>query len=132
MAERLNENYGASKIGQAVNTIQGKASAITQFNKMLVFQASGRIGENNNEENNIIIAFHLMSEDQLCNEGIFRKLADYLVHHSVSSISDVALAKGSAMQYLSGVKETIKEKFPKNKTDKINKAFYPFLFDFFF
>ena len=106
----LDDCYGESGAGQAVKTIQGKASAINQFNRMLQFISNSVEGS----EKIAVVSFDKLPEEILCDIKLFGKFADYLVNHAVSQISDKEFARDTALQYFSGGKEAAKEKFPNN------------------
>jgi len=109
-------NYGQSGSSEAKKTIQGKTSAIQQFYKMLYYEASEKVTEQ--EQLSIIqssiLSFDKMTEISLCDINLYSRFAYYLVHHAVSRADKQQLARDTALQYFRGFKEAVKERFPQN------------------
>ena len=85
--------------GNAIATIRGKVSASNSFSQFLNVAAATNINE--------------IEEQELCDPALLRRYATFLVDHFVTG-EDEHLMCDSAKQYLSGVYNVIKLRFPSN------------------
>lgn len=93
------EYEGMASAGTSRATEAGRSSAKKHFNASCEKKLIGR--------------FELLSEAQLCDEKLFREFATYLAENAVKSNGEL-LMSGTAVQYLSAIKEMAVKKFPYN------------------
>ena len=85
--------------GNAIATIRGEISASNGFSQFLNVAAAASIDD--------------IEEQELCNPALLRRYATFLVDHFVIGDDD-RLMCDSAKQYLSGIYNVIKLRFPLN------------------
>ena len=56
-----------------------------------------------------------LSEDQFCDVTLFREFSTYLAEHALVARKKMLLMAGSAVQYLSVIKECAIARFPENE-----------------
>ena len=95
MSREISELTG----GNASATIRGKLSASKTFSQFLTAAAATNIND--------------IEEQELCDPALLRRYATFLVDHFVTG-DDERLMCDSAKQYLSGVYNVIKLRFPLN------------------
>jgi hypothetical protein len=83
----------------AKKTEEGKVSAIHQLNAFQEVQGLDQ--------------WETIDENVICDENYWQCFGTFLVHFAVDKKGD-PLARDTALQYLSGSKETVKKKFPEN------------------
>ena len=100
--------------GASRSTEAGRASAKQHFQ---LFLRKQQLGE-----------YQSLTEDQLCNEKLFREFATYLSVAEQLRVKEL-LKSGSAIQYLSAIKEMAQRKYPENDLWKEHRLdrWYPSL-----
>jgi hypothetical protein len=93
------EYEGMASAGTSRATEAGRSSAKKHFNAFCNKKLIGK--------------FELLSEKQLCDEKLFREFATYLAENAVKSNGEL-LMSGTAVQYLSAIKEMAVKKFAEN------------------
>jgi hypothetical protein len=86
--------------GSSASTAQNTRSALLHFAHFLESKEMG--------------LFEACTEDDLCSVALFQEFGSYLVSTARSFNTDDLLATKTASSYLSGVKEKILKRFPKN------------------
>jgi hypothetical protein len=95
--------------GSAKKTEDGKKSAIHQLNAFQEMQG--------------LNSWDTLDEKVICDETYWQCFGTFLVYFAVDKRGDL-LARDTATQYLSGCKETVKKKFPKNEIWQREKEWY--------
>ena len=108
--------------GSSRATEAGRVSALRHAD---IFCTNKQIGLNGDG----IAAFGRLSESEICNQEFFKEFATYLAEHALGQYTGTLLKPGSAIQYLSGVKEFAQKKFSANPfwIEKSLDMWYPFL-----
>jgi hypothetical protein len=95
--------------GSAKKTEEGRKSAINQLNAFQELQGLG--------------AWDNLDEKFICDENYWQCFGTFLVNIAVDKKGDL-LARDTALQYLSGCKETVKKKYPNNALWQREKEWY--------
>lgn len=107
--------------GSSRATEAGRVSALKHVD---IFCANKHIGLDAGGK----ASYKKLTEDQICNKDFYKEFATYLAEHAVKSNGDLIMA-GTAIQYLSAVKEYAQGKYSSNPIwiEKSLDTWYPFL-----
>lgn len=107
--------------GSSKSTEAGRVSALKHAD---IFCKNKQIGLDNRGN----ASFGRLSENEICREEFFKEFATYLAEHAVKT-NGVLLMSGTAMQYLSALKEYAQAKFSSNPLwiEKSLDTWYPYL-----
>jgi hypothetical protein len=104
MSESIQTGRSFERIGEfgnAAKTVAGKVSAMNHFESFLKLKNMG--------------PFQSLNEKQLCDIPLLQEFGTYLCDEARDNRTKDLLSKGTAQQYLSGVKITLSEKFRDNE-----------------
>jgi hypothetical protein len=111
----LNKEYGQSG-GQSASTQDIKRAAVGKLDIMLM-----GIGEP-------AFRIYLLDEKSVCDKAFFSKFCDFLVNHATARTfvneGEKKLSAGTATQYLSSIKEKVKNTYPDHILWKSEPVWY--------
>ena len=118
MAAIVSVTYEAmATTGSSRATEAGRVSALKHAD---IFCTNKQIGFNGDG----IAAFGRLSGGEICNQDFFKKFATYLAKHVLGQNTGTLLKPGSAIQYLSGVKDFAQKKFSANPSRLIRGIYF--------
>ena len=109
-------------IGSSRATVAGRVSALQQCSDFCLTKLIGLDAKRN-------ASCERLTEEVICQQSFFKEFATYLCEHAISKTTGTLLKGGTAMQYLSGVKEFAEQKFPNNPLwiERSLDQWYPYL-----